>query len=227
MSLIVVFTSTSQSATEIVPALELLGHTIRTLPPDASRWEQWGDAEAYLLDARTDLAAARAFARNFATLFAGRPLIAVLGEGGMAVVNADWGMTDILLPDVGPAELAARLRLARGSELSTIVAGGIVIDEYANSVSLDGRPLDLTYTEFELLKYLVGHAGRVFSRQQLVADVWGYDYFGGTRTVDVHVRRLRAKLGPDREGLIQTVRNVGYRFSARTPESRHGTADST
>lgn len=227
MSLIVVFTSTSQSATEIVPALELLGHTIRTLPPDASRWEQWGDAEAYLLDARTDLAAARAFARNFATLFAGRPLIAVLGEGGMAVVNADWGMTDILLPDVGPAELAARLRLARGSELSTIVAGGIVIDEYANSVSLDGRPLDLTYTEFELLKYLVGHAGRVFSRQQLVADVWGYDYFGGTRTVDVHVRRLRAKLGPDREGLIQTVRNVGYRFSARTPESQHGTADST
>ncbi|OYN84680.1 winged helix-turn-helix domain-containing protein [Parenemella sanctibonifatiensis] len=227
MSLIVVFTSTSQSATEIVPALELLGHTIRTLPPDASRWEQWGDAEAYLLDARTDLAAARAFARNFATLFAGRPLIAVLGEGGMAVVNADWGMTDILLPDVGPAELAARLRLARGSELSTIVAGGIVIDEYANSVSLDGRPLDLTYTEFELLKYLVGHAGRVFSRQQLVADVWGYDYFGGTRTVDVHVRRLRAKLGPDREGLIQTVRNVGYRFSARTPESQHGSADST
>ncbi|OYN92527.1 winged helix-turn-helix domain-containing protein [Parenemella sanctibonifatiensis] len=227
MSLIVVFTSTSQSATEIVPALELLGHTIRTLPPDASRWEQWGDAEAYLLDARTDLAAARAFARNFATLFAGRPLIAVLGEGGMAVVNADWGMTDILLPDVGPAELAARLRLARGSELSTIVAGGIIIDEYANSVSLDGRPLDLTYTEFELLKYLVGHAGRVFSRQQLVADVWGYDYFGGTRTVDVHVRRLRAKLGPDREGLIQTVRNVGYRFSARTPESPHGTADST
>ena len=74
------------------------------------------------------------------------------------------------------------------------------------------RPLDLTFKEFELLKFLAQHPGRVFSRQQLLQEVWGYDYFGGTRTVDVHVRRLRAKLGPDNETLIGTVRNVGYRF---------------
>jgi DNA-binding response OmpR family regulator len=72
--------------------------------------------------------------------------------------------------------------------------------------------LDLTFKEFELLKYLAQHPGRVFSRQQLLSEVWGYDYFGGTRTVDVHVRRLRAKLGPEHETLIGTVRNVGYRF---------------
>jgi DNA-binding response OmpR family regulator len=75
-----------------------------------------------------------------------------------------------------------------------------------------GRSLDLTFKEFELLKYLAQHPGRVFNRQQLLQEVWGYDYFGGTRTVDVHVRRLRAKLGPEHEALIGTVRNVGYRF---------------
>jgi DNA-binding response OmpR family regulator len=75
-----------------------------------------------------------------------------------------------------------------------------------------GRPLDLTYKEFELLKFLAQHPGRVFTRAQLLQEVWGYDYFGGTRTVDVHVRRLRAKLGVEHESLIGTVRNVGYRF---------------
>ena len=75
-----------------------------------------------------------------------------------------------------------------------------------------GRALDLTYKEFELLKFLAQHPGRVFTRAQLLQEVWGYDYFGGTRTVDVHVRRLRAKLGAEHEALIGTVRNVGYRF---------------
>ncbi len=79
--------------------------------------------------------------------------------------------------------------------------------------------LDLTYKEFELLKFLAQHPGRVFTRAQLLQEVWGYDYFGGTRTVDVHVRRLRAKLGPEHESLIGTVRNVGYKF-VRPPEPR-------
>src|SRR5205823_3588907 len=82
------------------------------------------------------------------------------------------------------------------------------------------RHLDLTFKEFELLKFLAQHPGRVFSRQQLLQEVWGYDYFGGTRTVDVHVRRLRAKLGPDNETLIGTVRNVGYRFVIPAKEHR-------
>lgn len=90
--------------------------------------------------------------------------------------------------------------------------GDLSVDEATYSAKLKGRVLDLTFKEFELIKYLAQHPGRVFTRAQLLQEVWGYDYFGGTRTVDVHVRRLRAKLGPEHESLIGTVRNVGYRF---------------
>ena len=86
------------------------------------------------------------------------------------------------------------------------------MDETTYTAKHRGRTLDLTFKEFELLKFLAAHPGRVFSRAQLLQEVWGYDYFGGTRTVDVHVRRLRAKLGAEGEHLIGTVRNVGYRF---------------
>jgi DNA-binding response OmpR family regulator len=78
-------------------------------------------------------------------------------------------------------------------------------------VTAQGRPLDLTYKEFELLRYLTERPGRVFTRPTLLREVWGYDFYGGTRTVDVHIRRLRAKLGPELEKLIETVRGVGYR----------------
>jgi DNA-binding winged helix-turn-helix (wHTH) protein len=91
-------------------------------------------------------------------------------------------------------------------------AGELTIDEGTYTCRLRGKALDLTFKEFELLKYLAQHPGRVFTRAQLLQEVWGYDYYGGTRTVDVHVRRLRAKLGPEHEVLIGTVRNVGYRF---------------
>ena len=90
----------------------------------------------------------------------------------------------------------------------------IRIDEDAYHVTISGEPLDLTYTEFELLRYLVQHQGKVLTREVLLSKVWGYDYFGGTRTVDVHIRRLRAKLGQF-DHFIGTVRNVGYRFAAR------------
>jgi DNA-binding response OmpR family regulator len=93
-----------------------------------------------------------------------------------------------------------------------IRGGDLVIEEGSYTARVRGRALDLTFKEFELLKYLAQHPGRVFTRAQLLQEVWGYDYFGGTRTVDVHVRRLRAKLGIEHETLIGTVRNVGYRF---------------
>jgi DNA-binding winged helix-turn-helix (wHTH) protein len=101
--------------------------------------------------------------------------------------------------------------------------GDLSVDEATYSAKLKGRVLDLTFKEFELLKYLAQHPGRVFTRAQLLQEVWGYDYFGGTRTVDVHVRRLRAKLGPEHESLIGTVRNVGYRFV--TPEKADRATD--
>jgi DNA-binding response OmpR family regulator len=93
-----------------------------------------------------------------------------------------------------------------------------VVDDASYTATIGSRLLDLTFKEFELLKYLAQHPGRVFTRDQLLQEVWGYDYFGGTRTVDVHVRRLRAKLGPEHETLIGTVRNVGYRFVLPTKE---------
>ena len=135
-------------------------------------------------------------------------------------VTADWGLDDVILDTAGPAEVEARLRLALGrlensrdaAVSEEIRSGDLSIDEATYQAKLGNRPLDLTFKEFELLKFLAQHPGRVFSRAQLLQEVWGYDYFGGTRTVDVHVRRLRAKLGPEREALIGTVRNVGYKF---------------
>jgi DNA-binding response OmpR family regulator len=132
-------------------------------------------------------------------------------------------MDDVILTTAGPAELEARLRLGIGRlaagaavdpESHVISSSGLVIDDATYTAKLEGRTLDLTFKEFELLKFLAQHPGRVFTRQQLLQEVWGYDYFGGTRTVDVHVRRLRAKLGTEHETLIGTVRNVGYRFVA-------------
>lgn len=114
------------------------------------------------------------------------------------------------------------------SESSTTVedgqirSGDLIVDTNGYTASLHGRPIDLAYKEFELLKYLVQHPGRVFTRAQLLQEVWGYDYYGGTRTVDVHIRRLRAKLGGEYEHLIGTVRNVGYRFDP--PENDKGDA---
>ncbi|MDQ2709059.1 MAG: response regulator transcription factor, partial [Actinomycetota bacterium] len=148
------------------------------------------------------------------------PVVAVLTEGGLVAVSGEWAVDDILLPGAGPAEIDARLRLLRarpgsdgsGASSGALVLGELVIDEQTYTARLKGRALELTYKEFELLKYLAQHAGRVFTRAQLLQEVWGYDFFGGTRTVDVHVRRLRAKLGPEHEQLIGTVRNVGYKF---------------
>ena len=103
-----------------------------------------------------------------------------------------------------------------------IRSGDLAIDEATYTARLRGRALDLTFKEFELLKFLAQHPGRVFTRAQLLQEVWGYDYFGGTRTVDVHVRRLRAKLGAEHEALIGTVRNVGYRFVPAKGGTRAG-----
>ncbi|MFI5062022.1 MAG: winged helix-turn-helix domain-containing protein, partial [Actinomycetales bacterium] len=128
-----------------------------------------------------------------------------------------WGVNDVVLETAGPAEVDARVRLAIGRQAqehshTKIQASGVTIDEASYSAKAHGRQLDLTFKEFELLRFFATHPSRVFTREQLLSEVWGYDYFGGTRTVDVHVRRLRAKLG-DLESLIGTVRNVGYRFN--------------
>ena len=203
----------------VLPALALLPHTVRAAPSEVSSLLEAGSADVAVVDARTDLAAARGLCRLLGTTGTSVPVVAVVNEGGLVAINIDWGLDDILLPGTGPAEIDARLRLLIGrrgnmadqESVGKITLGELVIDEGTYTARLRGRPLDLTYKEFELLKYLAQHAGRVFTRAQLLHEVWGYDFFGGTRTVDVHVRRLRAKLGPEYEALIGTVRNVGYK----------------
>ena len=199
--------------------LGLLSHQVRELRPDAAVATEAARADIVILDGRSDLAVARQMCRLLGAAGNETPILLVLGEGGFAAVSAEWGVKDIVLDGAGPAEVDARIRLAIRREHSDgiLSSGGLVIDETAYHATLDGRPLDLTYTEFELLKYLAQQPGRVFTRETLLSDVWGYDYYGGTRTVDVHVRRLRAKLGIEHESLIGTVRNVGYRF---TPDAR-------
>ena len=203
----------------VLPSLSLLAHTVRTAPPEVSALLEAGAAEVVIVDARVDLAGARALCRLLSTTAGSVPVVAVVTEGGLVAVNAEWGIHEILLPGTGPAETDARLRLMAGRRdaptaeqaSGKTTLGELVIDEGTYTARLRGRPLDLTYKEFELLKYLAQHVGRVFTRAQLLQEVWGYDFFGGTRTVDVHVRRLRAKLGPEYESLIGTVRNVGYK----------------
>jgi DNA-binding response OmpR family regulator len=203
----------------VLPSLSLLSHNVRTAPADVSSLLEAGSADAVIVDARHDLTAARSLCRLLGATGRPIPVVAVVTEGGLVAVNPEWGLDEILLPSTGPAEIDARLRLIVGrrggqadqDNLDKVSLGELVIDEGTYTARLRGRPLDLTYKEFELLKYLAQHAGRVFTRAQLLHEVWGYDFFGGTRTVDVHVRRLRAKLGPEHEALIGTVRNVGYK----------------
>jgi DNA-binding response OmpR family regulator len=222
MGTLLLLTSTTQPSAEVLPALALLPHHVRILPAEGSALLEAPDHDLVLVDGRKELAHARDLCRLIRTTGSDSPVLMIVTDGGLAVVAADWGMDDVLLADAGPAEIDARIRVALGRlaaakdaenpEAHIIRGGEVVVDEATYTAKLGRRVLDLTFKEFELLKYLVQHPGRVFTREQLLQEVWGYDYFGGTRTVDVHVRRLRAKLGADHEALIGTVRNVGYRF---------------
>jgi DNA-binding response OmpR family regulator len=124
---------------------------------------------------------------------------------------------DFLIAPIDPAELGARLnhllwRTGRGKQHDLIVYGPLALNLETYQAVVSGRPLDLTFMEYELLRFLAAHPGSVFTREVLLSRVRGYEYFGGARTVDVHIRRLRAKLGEEHASLIETVRSVGYRF---------------
>ena len=219
MSELFLLSGAAEPPPEIMPALGLLLHTVRTGPADMIALDDAAGADAILVDARKDLVSARRLCQLLRVAGPDTPILAIMTEGGLAAVTADWGTDDVVLCTAGPAEVEARLRLAIGRQAPAapaapdeIRSGDLSIDEATYTARLRARVLDLTFKEFELLKFLAQHPGRVFTRAQLLQEVWGYDYFGGTRTVDVHVRRLRAKLGPEHEALIGTVRNVGYRF---------------
>jgi DNA-binding response OmpR family regulator len=211
--------TTDAAPAAVLPALDLLPHSVQTAPRDVRALLAGSSPTVVLVDARRDLGDARATCRLLHATGLDVPLIAVVAEAGLIAVSADWGVDDVVLDRAGPAEVEARLRLTVGRRAKPAGGNGglvraaeLTIDPDTYAAKLKGRPLDLTYKEFELLRFLAQHPGRVFTRDQLLREVWGYDYFGGTRTVDVHVRRLRAKLGSEYESMIGTVRQVGYKF---------------
>ncbi len=224
MAHLLLLTNALAPSAQVLPALGLLSHQVRILPAEPTALVDAPNGDLVLVDARSDLAQAKSLCRVLRATGLSSPMMAILTEGGLAGLTSEWGIDDVLLDSAGPAEVDARIRLALTrtddadlEEPGPIRAGELTIDETTYSARVRGRMLDLTYKEFELLKFLAQHPGRVFSRAQLLQEVWGYDYFGGTRTVDVHVRRLRAKLGHEHEALIGTIRNVGYRFVAERP----------
>ena len=223
MAKVLLLTNTLGASAEVLPALGLLQHQVKILPAEASALVDAPEVDLLLIDARRDLPTVKSFAKLLDSTGVSCPIIAITTEGGLTAFNADWGIDDVILDTAGPAEVDARIRIALGKHAIELVAadphageirtGEVTIDESTYTARLKGNVLDLTFKEFELLKYLAQHPGRVFTRAQLLQEIWGYDYFGGTRTVDVHIRRLRSKLGPEFEAIIGTVRNVGYRFT--------------
>ncbi|HUC59825.1 MAG TPA: response regulator transcription factor [Streptosporangiaceae bacterium] len=232
MSRVLLLTGTRESAEEILPSLSLLNHVVTVAAAAANLVQARRGTQSdpgpdiLLVDARHHLVRAKELLGQLTS--AGLPLIAVISEGAWAAITAEWGADDVVLHTAGPGEVEARIRLAIGraaagpviTKTAEVRSGELVIDEATYSAKISGVSLDLTFKEFELLKFLAQHPKRVFTRSQLLQEVWGYDYFGGTRTVDVHVRRLRAKLGSENEALIGTVRNVGYKFVPAKQDSR-------
>jgi two-component system OmpR family response regulator/two-component system alkaline phosphatase synthesis response regulator PhoP len=175
------------------PALVLLDLLDRTLGPEAS-WRNH----------------MRQAPRNL-------PFILLIPEEGLKSFDFPAQVSDFILVPFGRTELEARLRLALGmsspnSMGNVIERGHLAIDLDRYQVTVAGNPVELTLKEFELLRFLAEHPGKVHTRESLMNQVWGYDYFGGTRTVDVHIRRIRAKLEPYADEYVDTVRGVGYRF---------------
>ena len=192
MSDLLLLTGALEPAAEILPSLGLLLHTVRVGPAEVPALADAPPADAVLVDARRDLAQARSLCLLLRTASLDVPVLAILTEGGLAAVTAEWGADDVILHTAGPAEVEARLRLAIGRKISAapatpdeIRSGDLAIDEATYTARLRHLALDLTFKEFELLKFLAQHPGRVFTR---------------------------AKLGVEHEALIGTVRNVGYRF---------------
>lgn len=145
------------------------------------------------------------------------PILAVATPALLSGLKPESGFDDVLVEPFTPEEVEVRVRLVQfrlqsvGSD-DTVAVGPLKLDLAAYKAYVEDEPMELTHLEFELLKFLATHRGVAYTREMLLSLVWGEDYYGGTRTVDVHVRRLRAKLGARHEDLIQTVRGVGYRF---------------
>jgi DNA-binding response OmpR family regulator len=150
------------------------------------------------------------------------PVIALVSVSTLNMVLQEQGLEDFILKPWNLDELAVRIQRAtakttRLPEDTTITVGDLIIDPVRCEVELGGRMLTLTFKEYEMLKLLATSKGKVFTREALLNEVWGYDYYGGDRTVDVHIRRLRSKIEDPEHSFIETVRNIGYKFRQVAP----------
>jgi DNA-binding response OmpR family regulator len=214
---LLVLTDRPGGGKSLLPALEYLDHTMQDAPLETGSLLGLANCDLVIVDGTQDLRQAAGACRAASVHDLDRPVLVVMSEGGLAALKATWGLDDWLLPHASPAEIETRFRLvveqaATSRPHRAASVGDLQVDEDSYQVRLRGQPLDLTFKEFELIKALANAPNRVFTRDLLLQEVWGYDYFGGSRTVDVHVRRLRAKLGPEYESMIVTVRGVGYKL---------------
>jgi DNA-binding response OmpR family regulator len=201
-----------------LPALTSFSQTLRRVPL-TDHGDDGYAADVAIIDARADPAAAQTICRRLTTITPATARVALVAPADGVTVDAEGHFDDVVLPRTGADEMQARLQLAikrrRSAVNGTLKFGDLLLYPASCTGSLDGTDLGLTVTEFRLLNFLVQHAGRAFTRTRLMHEVWGYDCNGRIRTVDVHVRRLRAKLGAQHESVVETVRGVGY--MAATP----------
>ena len=214
---------TDRPLASVLPALTDLHLDLKLEPlsPSSLNHVLELDAEAILVDGVENTGQAWSVMQELRARNPRVPTLLVLERDQLTRFPWDEVADEVLYPGAPAAELSLRLamlRRRRGAGDGTVIRlGPLALDTETYRVAAGGRALDLTFKEFELLRFLALRPGRVFTRPALLREVWGYDFYGGTRTVDVHVRRLRAKLGPENENLIETVRSVGYR-AADPPE---------
>jgi two-component system, OmpR family, alkaline phosphatase synthesis response regulator PhoP len=201
------------------PALERTGLTAPVVSPERlAADEMTARADVMVLDFR-DIPPAAFSIISESLGETGTTLIVLVGEEQMGRITPDLAIDDFIILPAAAAELTTRIERAlwrkHGIDSENFVhCGALSIDLSNYRVTVDDEPLVLTFKEYELLRFLAMNSGRVFTREQLLNRVWGYDYFGGARTVDVHVRRIRSKIEIHGHGFIETVRNVGYRLVA-------------
>jgi DNA-binding response OmpR family regulator len=204
-------------AGQALPAIEGLRLDLKTEPLSVHSLAHVLELapEAVLVDAAENPGQGHAVLRALAEAGGPSAVVAIVERADLERFAWSEIAEDVVYPGAPEAELRVRLAMLRrrhgGGAGSVIRLGPLALDTHTYRVTAAGRPLDLTFKEFELLRFLASRPGRVFTRPALLREVWGYDFYGGTRTVDVHVRRLRAKLGPEHEYLVETVRGVGYR----------------
>ncbi len=212
---------------DVLPRFPLAPYRIRRMPlkdTDSSDLITT-HPDLILVDATHEIEAAETAAKRLALAWeiGLPPILVIVDEDAVERFRFEIGVDDFILTTASMGEISARLDLAsrragHGDDAGVLKVGDLTVNPENYQVYVRGRPLDLTYKEFELLKFLAQRPGRVCDRDLLLREVWGYDYYGGTRTVDVHIRRLRAKLGAEHEALIETIRNVGYRLVPRPRE---------